>query len=148
MTTEANKLTVRRFVERAQTLGDLSAIDEFLAPGFVDHSALPGLPAGREGVRILFGMLRAAFPDLRAEIHEQVAEGDRVVTRKTLRGSHHGEFMGIAPTGREAALEVIDILRVEDGRLMEHWNVVDMHGLLQQLGQGAVPAGAAATSPA
>ena len=138
MSTEDNKGLVRRFVEEAQTRGNLAAIDEYLAPDFVDHSAPPGLPSDREGVRMLFGALRAAFPDLRAEIHDQVAEDDRVVTRKTLRDTHRGDFLGITPTGRPAALAVIDILRVRDGRITEHWNVVDLAGLFAQL--GAAPA--------
>jgi steroid delta-isomerase-like uncharacterized protein len=134
MSRERNKEIVRRFVEEAQSRGNLAAIDEYLAPDFVDHSALPGVPPTREGVRALFSALRAAFPDLRAEIHEQFAEGDMVITRKTLRGTHRGEFLAIAPTGRVVGLEVIDILRVVDGKLSEHWNVVDLFGLFQQMG--------------
>ncbi len=78
-------------------------------------------------------MLRSAFPDLRAAIHDQVAEDDQVVTRKTLSGTHRSDFIGISPTGRAVAFDVIDILRIVRGRTMEHWNVVDFAGLMQQL---------------
>jgi steroid delta-isomerase-like uncharacterized protein len=138
-----NKALVRRFVDEAQTRGNLAAIDECLSPEFVDHSAPPGLPAGREGVRALFAALRHAFPDLRAEIHDQVAEADRVVTRKTLRGTHRGEFLGIPATGRAVSFAVIDVLRVRDGQITDHWNVVDRLHLLEQLGALAAPAHAA-----
>ena len=73
-------------------------------------------------------MLRGAFPDLHAEIHDQLVDGDKVVTRKTFHGTHKGEFMGIAPTGREVAFDVIDIVRVRDGFMVEHWNVVVRDG--------------------
>jgi predicted ester cyclase len=79
-----------------------------------------------------------AFPDMRAEIHDQVAEGDKVVTRKTFYGTQQGEFMGIPPTGKKVAFDVIDIFRIADGRILEHWFAGDMLGLMQQL--GAVPA--------
>lgn len=137
----AAKDMVRRFVEAAQTRGDPAAVDEFLAPDFVDHAPFPGFPPTRDGVRQLFAALRAAFPDLQAEVHDQVAEGDRVVTRKTLRGTHRGAFLGVPPTGRTVALAVIDILRVSGGRIAEHWGVADQLGLLVQLGAISPPGG-------
>jgi predicted ester cyclase len=86
----------------------------------------------------LFGALFEAFPDLRAEIHDQVEEADKVVTRKTFHGTHEGEFMGIPARGRSVAWEVIDIVRVIDNKMVEHWNVVDALSPMQQL--GAIPA--------
>ena len=133
MSTEQNKVIVRQFVEEAQSQGNLGAIDEFMIPEFVDHSAFPGFSPNREGVRQLFGALRAAFPDLQAIIHDQVAEGDKVVTRKTLHGTHQGEFMGIPPTGKQVAFGIIDILRLADSQLTDHWCEIDLLGLLQQL---------------
>ena len=117
-----------------------------MSTDFVDHSAFPGIPADRGGVRLLFAMLRSGFPDLQATVHDQVADDDKVVTRKTLHGTHRGEFMGIPPTGRSAALEIIDILRVRDGKITDHWCVVDQLGLLQQL--GVIPAPGAEPAPA
>jgi predicted ester cyclase len=78
-------------------------------------------------------MLRTAFPDIEAVIHQQIAEGDMVVTRKTFRGTHSGEFMGVAATGKPVVIDGIDILRITDGQLAEHWTVVDMLSLMQQL---------------
>ena len=93
-----NKAIVRRFVRVAQSQGQLSAIDEYLSSQFIDHSAPAGLPNDREGVKLQFAMLRSAFPDMQAVIHDQVSGNDKVVTRKSLRGTHLGDFLGIAPS--------------------------------------------------
>ena len=138
MSAEQNKALVRRFVEEAQTRHNLAAIDEYLSPNFVDHSVPPGLPPGPEGVKMQFRMFITALPDLQAIIHDQVADEDKVVTRKTLRGTHQGDLMGIPPSGKTVDIEVIDILRVKDGKITDHWNNVDRLGLMQQL--GIVPA--------
>ena len=130
----SEKAIVRRLVDEAQRRGNLAVVDELLGEDFVDHSALPGLPPNRDGVRILFGALRAAFPDLDVDIHEQIGEGEKVVTRKTFTGTHRGEFMGAAPTGNRVTFEVIDILTVRDGKIREHRLQYDQLGLLKQLG--------------
>ena len=142
MSVETNLTLVRRFVEEAQTRHNLAAVDDYLSPDFEDHSAPPGLPADREGVKMQFTMFFTALPDLHALIHDQVADENKVVTRKTLRGTHQGDLMGIAPTGKTVAIEVIDILAVTDGKITDHWNLVDQLGLLKQL--GALPGGEAA----
>lgn len=134
MSAEKNKAIVRRLVEEAQEAGKMHAIDELISPDFVDHSAWPGIPANREGVRQVFGMFHAALANLQVIIHDQIAEADRVVTRKTLRGTHQGVLLGAPPTGNVMRIEVIDILRLKDGQITDHWNLVDQHGLLQQLG--------------
>ena len=134
MSTEENKAVVRRFVEEVQSQGRLDVIDHVIAPDFVNHTAPPGLPPTREGGRQLMALFRAAFPDGHMTIEDMLAEGDKVVTRKTFHGTHQGEFMGIPPTGRHVAIQVIDIVRVVDGQVVEHWNVVDNLGLLHQLG--------------
>jgi predicted ester cyclase len=125
---------VRRFVDEYQTAADERALRELIHPDVVDHSRPPGIPPGAEGVRRQFDGFRAAFPDFRATILDQIAEGDRVVTRKVFTGTHSGDFQGIPPTGREVEIHVIDIVRVADGRIVEHWNCVDRLGLLAQLG--------------
>ncbi len=132
------KAVVRRFVEEYQTGHDVSVAEELLADDFVDHSPFGPLSPDRAGVLALFGMLFAAFPDLRGEIHQQFADGDNVITRKTFYGTHRGDFMGIPPSGTEVAFDVIDIVRVRDGKMVEHWNVVDAMALMTQL--GAIPA--------
>jgi steroid delta-isomerase-like uncharacterized protein len=134
MSTERNKALVCRLVDEAQTKGNLEVIDELLADDFVDHTPLPGLPPNRDGIKVLFGMLRAAFPDLQVTIDEQLADGERVATRKTFRGTHLGELMGAPGSGRPVAFEVIDILTVREGKIAEHRVVFDQLGLQQQLG--------------
>jgi steroid delta-isomerase-like uncharacterized protein len=139
MSAETNLTLVRHFVEEVQTRHNLAAVDDYMSPDFVDHSAPPGLPADREGVKMQFTMFFTALPDLQALIHDQVADEHKVVTRKTLRGTHKGDLMGIPPTGKTVAIEVIDILAVTDGKITDHWNLVDQLGLLKQL--GALPSG-------
>jgi predicted ester cyclase len=134
MHAEANKLVVRRFVDEYQTAANEQSFAELLHPEVVDRSRPPGIAEGAEGVRQQFEAFRAAFPDFHAVIHDQIAEGDKVVTRKVFHGTHRGELMGIAPTGRQVQIEVIDIVCLEGGQIVEHWNVVDRLGLLQQLG--------------
>lgn len=138
MSTDANKLLVQRLVKDVQEAGQLALIDDLFAEDFVDHSPLPGLAPTRDGVRTLFGGMLAAFPDLKITIHEQVAEGEKVVTRKTFEGTHRGDFMGIPPSGNPISFSVIDILTIRDGRFREHRVVVDQLHLLRQL--GAMPA--------
>ncbi|MDP9247245.1 MAG: ester cyclase [Candidatus Dormibacteraeota bacterium] len=134
---------VRRFVDEYQTGADERALDELVHPDVLDHSRPPGVAPGAEGIRQQFNGFRAAFPDFRATILDQVAEGDRVVTRKVFHGTHRGSFQGIEPTGREVEINLIDIVRVADGQIVEHWNCVDRLGLLAQLGAlPEVPAGA------
>ena len=138
MSAEENKAIVRRFVEEVQNRGDLAALDELCAPDFVNHSAPPGVPPTREGLEQLTALFRRAFPDGQMAIEEMLAEGDRVATRKTFRGTHQGDLMGLPPTGRRVEIGLIDIVRVVDGRVVEHWNAVDNLGMMQQL--GAIPA--------
>jgi steroid delta-isomerase-like uncharacterized protein len=133
-----NAAIVRRFIEEYQTNGDESVAEEILAEDFVDHNPFGPFAPDREGVKQRFAVLRAAFPDLRAEIKDQVSQGDKVVTRQTFHGTNTGEFMGMPPTGKKVSFDVIDILRLRDGQFTDHWNVVDALGLMQQL--GAVPA--------
>ena len=129
-----NKALVRRFVDEVQSGGNIDLIDEVCSPGFVNHSAPPGIPADREGIKILTAMFRGAFPDSHFTIEDMVAEGDKVVTRKTFHGTHEGEFMGMPPSGRAVSMGLIDIVRVYDGRVVEHWSVGDSLGMMQQLG--------------
>jgi predicted ester cyclase len=130
----APKDVVRRFVDDYQTAADDSAFDELMHPDVLDHSRPPGVSEGAAGVREQFDDFRAAFDGFRATIHDQIAESDMVVTRKVFHGTHTGPFQGIEPTGRDVEIGVIDIVRVRDGRIVEHWNCVDRLGLLIQLG--------------
>ena len=138
MSLDQNKLLVRRLVDEAQNAGRLDVVDELLSEDFVDHTPLEGLPGNREGVRMLFAALREAFPDLKVDISEQIAEDDRVVTRKTFRGTHGGPFLGLPATGSSVRFEVVDILTIRNRRICEHRVVLDKLSLMQQL--GAIPA--------
>lgn len=128
------KDVVTRFVEEFQSKGDVSVAEELIADDFVNHSPPPGMPATREAVIQFFVAMHDAFPDFRAVIHDQLCDGDKVVTRKTFHGTHQAPFLGIPPTGREVTIGVIDIVRVSGGRIAEHWNEVDQLGMMQQLG--------------
>ncbi len=139
MSTEENKALALRLIEEVINQGKLSALDELLTADAVDHSLPPDIPPGREGVKLFLGMIRAAFPDIHETVEDVIAEGDTVVTRTTWRGTHHGAFLGIAPTGKQVSVSGIDISRLAGGQFVEHWQSADNLGLLQQLGVIPVP---------
>jgi predicted ester cyclase len=137
MSTEDNKALFRRWCE-VISQNRLDRVEEIIAPDEVDHALPPGIPSGLEGVKQLFTLLHTAFPDLQIEIEDLIAEGDEVVGRVTARGTHEGEFMGIAPTGKPVSFNAIDVVRIARGKIVERWSQADNLALLQQL--GAVPA--------
>ncbi len=136
MSTDENKARSRRWRELCDQRDPSAA--EYLAPDAVVH--LPGAPGPlhREQVLGLLDRFYAAFPDLHHTVEDQVAEGDTVATRMTLRGTHQGEFQGIPPTGKQIVVSLIGIDRFENGKFAEQWSQLDNLGLLQQL--GAIPA--------
>jgi steroid delta-isomerase-like uncharacterized protein len=138
---EENKAIARRAYEIFSS-GNLEALQEVIAPDLVDHNAAPGQAPGIEGTRQVLGMLRAAFPDLRLTPEDLIAEGDRVVARLMVTGTHQGEFQGLPPTGKQVTMSGIEIVRLAGGKAVERWGEFDILGLLQQL--GAVPAPGAA----
>jgi predicted ester cyclase len=142
MSTEANKTIVRRLLDAINT-GDLAIADELIAPGYIDHSAPPGYPPGPQGFTRSIGVFRAAFPDFHWATDDLIAEGDKVVIRVTARGTHQGELMGIAPTGKRVQVTGIGIYRIADGKIAEAWVNRDLLGLLQQLGAIPAPGGRA-----
>lgn len=127
------KALMRRFYDEINK-GNLDALDELLADDIVEHERFPGLEPTKQGVKQVFATLRAAFPDLRMEPHEVIAEGDLVCARITSTGTHRGEFMGIPASGRQIEIDTIDIVRVRDGQAAEHWGVTDSMTMMQQLG--------------
>jgi predicted SnoaL-like aldol condensation-catalyzing enzyme len=132
-----NKAVVRRFNQEVIEGGRAEAFLALVAPGFVNRTAPPWLPPGPEGMLQMFEeVLRPALPDLRVEIHAQVAEGDLVATRKTLAGTHRGPLLGIAPTGREVRIDVIDFVRLDGGRYAEHWGLNTLPQVLAALREG------------
>lgn len=134
---DANKALVRRFLEAADAAGALDPVMDLLAPDAVIH--LPGFPPfDREGFRQFASVMWTAFPDLVHTFEEQIAVGDRVVNRFTVRGTHRGDFQGIPPTGRAIEYQGISIYHISDGKVAELWAVADFLGLMQQI--GAIPA--------
>jgi predicted ester cyclase len=132
--TEQNKSVIRRFVEEVQNKKDWGVYDELNDPEFVNHSAPPGIPSDREGGKIYLGAFLNAFPDCHFTVDDMIAEGDQVVTKKTFTGTHEAEFVGIPPTGKRVTLQFVDIMRVRDGRIVEHWLIMDQLSFMQQLG--------------
>jgi serine phosphatase RsbU (regulator of sigma subunit)/predicted ester cyclase len=118
-----NKALVRRFME-ARAKADLNAIEEMMAPDFISHGLLPGQQPGREGLKRSIAEIAATFSNRRRFIEDQVAEGDKVVTRYTLRATHdRKEIMGVAPTGREVTYKAIVIHRISEGKIAEEWGL-------------------------
>ena len=140
MSTEENKTTVRRYFTAVLNGGDLAALDTLAESDYMENNPLPGQGTGREGFKQRVGGLRAAFPDIRYTVEDMIAEGDRVALRWSMHGTHGGEILGIPATGKQVTLTGLDIYRLNDGRLAEHWDQVDVMGLLQQLGVIPAPA--------
>src|SRR5262245_10998953 len=141
--TDAPKAVVRRNTEEVQGNGNFEVFEELFADAFVDHTPQPGTTPDKAGVRKLYTYLRLAFPDFHAEIHWQLADGDRVTTYKTYHGTHEGEFLGIAPTHCKIHFESVDVMRVQNGKITDHWGVGNLLALMQQIGGWAPPADAA-----
>ena len=133
-----NKALMRRFYDEVINGGNVALIDELFAADFVEHEEFPGLTGGREGVEQFFTMMRAAFPDLRMAVDDLIAEGDKVVARATMSGTHKGEFMGMDPSGKQFRVSAIDVVRFAGGKAVEHWGLTDAAAMMEQL--GAVPA--------
>jgi steroid delta-isomerase-like uncharacterized protein len=142
---EQNKTLARRGLEEVWNQGKLSTIDELVASSATYHD--PNVPGGKftgpDGLRQFVQIYRTAFPDVRISVNDQIADGDKVVTRWTATGTQKGQLMGIAPTNKHATVTGVDIARYQDGKVVEAWASYDMFGLLQQL--GVVPAMAAGT---
>ncbi|MDP9331245.1 MAG: ester cyclase [Actinomycetota bacterium] len=132
--TERNKAVVQRFIEEVQNQKDWAVFDELNAPDFVNLSAPSGMPGDLEGGKMFLAAFVNAFPDSHVTIDDMIAEGDRVATKKTMTGTHTGEFNGIAPTGKRVEIQFVDILRLRDGQIIEHWLSMDQLSFMQQLG--------------
>ncbi len=132
--TERNKAIIRRFVEEVQNQKNWDAFDELNSSDFVNLSAPPGVPSDKEGGKMFLGAFINAFPDSYVTIEDMIAEGDRVVTKKTFTGTHTGELNGIPPTGNRVSIQYVDIMRVRDGQIVEHWLSMDQLSFMQQLG--------------
>ena len=134
MTTEQNKTLVHRVNKEFIEGGNMNTFNEIFAEDFVNHTAPPGSPKNRDGVVYFFNhLLKPAFPDLKVEIHDMVAEGDKVTTRKSFHATHMGEFFGVPATNKDVLMEVIDIIQLREGKYIGHWGILDLHSLMTQL---------------
>ena len=126
---------VRRWIEEGWNKGHTGIASEIFAPDYVQHEAVtPHMNIGIERIKGNINTYRRAFPDLHTTILEQFSSGDRVATRWRADGTHKGELFGLAPTGRAMSVEGMVISRVEHGRIVEEWDLLDNLGLLTQLG--------------
>ena len=141
---DTNKQVYRGFIENVWNRRDPSAVDRYLAPNFIEHN--PNLPPGLAGRKQFATAVMAGFSDYRAEIQEVVAEGDRVIGRVLWTGTQDGPFLGRPATGNKVRFSTADFFRIENGKLAEHWDVVD--SLPRAIALGLVPApGPAPKSP-
>ena len=133
-----NKALMRRVYDEVINGGNVALIDELVAADFIEHEEFPGLAGGREGMKQFFTMMRTAFPDLRMAVDDLIAEGDKVVARTTMSGTHKGKFMGMDPSGKQFRVSAIDVIRFADGKAVEHWGLTDAAAMMEQI--GAIPA--------
>ena len=138
---DENKDVVRRFFAEVINAPNPDRADAFVTVDYVEHQHLPGTE-GRQGIEIaraFLSMMRSAFPDYRFDIEDLVAEGDMVAARLTVSGTHAGEMMGLAPTGKHVRTSGIEMFRLEAGKLAEHWATFDALGMLRQIGLRPIP---------
>jgi predicted ester cyclase len=131
---EDNKNAVRRFNQEVIAEGNLDSFKELMDEQFTNRSAPEGMNSGPDGMIYFFNeILRPAMPDIHVTIHQQVAEGDLVTTRKTITGTQTGALLGIPATGRTVHIDVIDIVRVKNGKYFEHWGITSLPEVLSEL---------------
>lgn len=134
MSITKNKILVRRYFEECLNQGKLETIDELISPTYVSHyPAGYDLGGGPEDVKQIVASVRRGFSDLHFTLEDFVAQGEKVVARWTFRGTHDGDFMGIAPTGKQAQVAGVAVYRIADGKIEEVWLSWDVFGLLKQL---------------
>ena len=134
MSAGANTSVVRRYLEEVWDKNNPAAIDAFLAPQYRRYVSATGAPLTRDGQKQRLATFRTAFPDMQLTLEEMLTDGDRVAFRSTLRGTHRGNFLAIPPTGRAVTVSLIDMMRIEQGQIIEHWGGPDLFDLLQQVG--------------
>jgi predicted ester cyclase len=137
MSTEENKALMRRLTEEIWNKKNLALVDELIDAKFIEHGIGGPDLKGPEEFKQFVNMVATTFPDFHMTIDDTVAEGDRVVSRMTMRGTHQGAFMGIAPTGKKVTVIGVKITRFAGGKMVESWMVNDTLGMMQQI--GAVP---------
>ena len=140
MSAEQNKAISRRVPTEVFSQGRLEVIDEIFAPDFTEHMTRPpGIPAGREGIRAIASAVRKGFPDITYRVDFQVAEGDFVAGYVTASGTNTGELLEIPATGKHAEWTESHLVKIVNGKITEHWGVIDQLARLRQLGLAATP---------
>ncbi len=134
MPTQENENVVRGFYEAVFNKADAAAVKEWVAPDFVDHNPFPGQAPDREGLSRFVTLFHAPLPDLRVELEEVIAKDDKVAVRWTARSTHRGGFLGVPATGRGVMLAGMDIIRVANGKVAEHWGYQDQLGAIREIG--------------
>lgn len=133
-TTEYNKATVVRFNKEFIEQGNMNSFKELVADDVINHSAPSGLPNGAESmIYFIIEILRKGFPDIQLEILDQIAEADKVTTRKAMRATHTGDFMGIPASNKSVTINVIDIIRLRDGKYVEHWGMSNLADIIKEI---------------
>jgi len=136
-TVEQNKALVRQFYDEVFNTGNVEHLDKYIAADAIDHEVAPGKPDPQPcqaSVKEFLSVFRKAFPDLKVKVEDIIAEGDKVVARCTMTGTHKGEFMGMPATGKAFSIQFIDVIRLKGGKCVEHWGSSDNAGIMQQLG--------------
>jgi steroid delta-isomerase-like uncharacterized protein len=134
-TLEANKVVARRLAEEVFSQGNMRTFDEIFSDRYVNHTMpVPGVPGTRDGFRQVVLATRTAFPDVHVDVKDVVAEGDFAVFRDVVHATSLGEFMGVPPNGKRLEWTEIHFLRIQDGKIVEHWANFDQVGILRQLG--------------
>ena len=128
------KTFVRSTTEEIWRTGNANLIDEHMAPNYVLHKPPTGFSPDREGLKAILHAMRSAFPDLRMTVEDVIAEGEKVVQRRSYQGTHQGELFGIPASGKAISVSQITVSRVADGKFVEEWAETDFLGMLQQLG--------------
>ncbi len=131
---EQNKAVTQRFYDEVFNVGNVELVDELFSSDFADHEEFPGISPDRSGVKQWVTAMRTAFPDARMDVKDMIAEGDKVVARTTMSGTQQGEFVGMPATGKSMSVTTVDIVRLVDGKLVEHWGATDTAGMMEQLG--------------
>ena len=138
---QAAPTLVHRIFDEAFNQGQLTIVDELVSVDVTTHLASWGVPASRLGLKQLIANLRAAFPDLRCTVEDEIGEGDKVAARWTMRGTQKGFYLGNLPTGRPVVVQGFIFARTTHGQIVEHWILIDQMSLLQQLGIVPPPKG-------
>ena len=139
MSLEANKKLVQRIWKELVNGNRQETIPALVHPDFQDHTPLPGMSPGVAGLRQRLTVLHGAFPDFHSEIQQLITEGDKVVALIASTGTHQRDFVGAPPSGRRFSIQEIHIVRLADGRMIEHWGIPDFFAMLEQLGLVAAP---------